>query len=274
MEFKPLLNRRELLKYTKRALKSLGLRPSKKLGQHFLIDPRGVRLFLDCLNSSNSRRFLEVGSGLGVLTIAVSQIAELVVAFEIHPKLVAFLAKLELENVQVIRGDGVEAASSTTIEHVYSNTPYNLSTAILFALAKNNNIKEVTLGVQLEVAERLLAKPGLESYGRLTVVTRRVFNTKMVGVLPPEFFYPKPEVYGAVVKLERKKEWTREDDAVEAVAKCLFTGKNKKVVKMMKKCFNIKLESSPLGEKRVRELSLEDMEEILKTLDLERLLTT
>ncbi|MEM4511836.1 MAG: rRNA adenine N-6-methyltransferase family protein, partial [Acidilobaceae archaeon] len=206
--------------------------------------------------------------GVGSITLAVSEFSELIVAVEIHPRLASFLAELGLENVLVLRGDGVEVASSTLMEAVYSNTPYNISAPLILALARNNHVREAVLGVQLEVAERLLAKPGSESYGRLTAVTQRVFSVEKVGVIPSEYYFPEPEVHGAVVKLVRRKAWSREDDLVEAVARCLFTGRNKKVAKMVRRCFEIELEDLSLGEKRVRELSPEDLEKIALTIEL------
>lgn len=259
---KPPASRRDLLLYTKRVLRSLGLKPSRSLGQHFLVDPRGVDLFLTGLHRSRSRRFLEIGSGLGVLTIPASELAELIVAVEIHPKLADFLGSMALDNVLVLRGDGVQIAASTVMKTVYSNTPFNLSSQLIVTLAKNNMVEEAILGVQLEVAERISAKPGEENYGRLTVITHRVFKVEKIGLMPPNYFYPKPEVYGAVVKLDRWREWSRIDDIIEDIARCIFTGRNRKVMKMVKECFNIELKSSPIVEKRVRELTPAEIEEL------------
>jgi 16S rRNA (adenine1518-N6/adenine1519-N6)-dimethyltransferase len=257
-------SREELLKWTVETLRRLGVKPRDRLGQHFLVDPRGVALFLEALAKWESSDMMEVGPGLGVLTVLASHIASRIVAVEIDPLLASHIASLASDNVVVVRGDGLDHVTSTSISVVYSNTPYNISSQLIARIARNNRITYSLLGVQLELARRMTAKPGEEDYGRLTLLANRYFNVKLLGVIPWSSFYPEPEVSGAVVEMWRKRSWVEGDESFELLTRCLFSNRNKKAVKIASRCLGVELgKLSWLGERRVRELGLEDVERLM-----------
>jgi 16S rRNA (adenine1518-N6/adenine1519-N6)-dimethyltransferase len=256
--------REELLKWTIVALRRLGVKPRERLGQHFLVDPRGIALFLEALAKWESNDMLEIGPGLGVITVHSSQIASRVIAVEIDPLLASHLASIASGNVVVIRGDGLDHVLSTCIKVVYSNTPYSISSQLVARIARNNGIVYSLLGVQLELARRMTAKPGEEDYGRLTLLTNRYFNVRLLGVIPRSSYYPEPEVSGAVVEMWRKKSWMEGDEFFESLTRCLFSSRNKKAVKIASRCLGVEPgKLSWLGERRVRELTLEDVEKLM-----------
>lgn len=267
MELKPQLSlpsRGELLKQTLELLRTLGIRPRDWLGQHFLVDPRGLRLFLEPLSRWESRDMIEVGPGLGFITRYASLIASRIVAVEMDPILASHLEDVMPGNVLVVRGDGLDHVASTRIEIVYSNTPYNISSTLIAVIARNNSITYSLLGVQLELARRIIAKPGSRDYGRLTLLANRYFNVRMIGVIPRSSYYPKPEVSGAVLELWRRRLWSPGDEVFEDLTRCLFSERNRRAVKVASKCLDVGVEKlSWLGERRVRDLGLEDVEKLL-----------
>ncbi len=253
-----------LLEWTLRHLKKLGVKPREYLGQHFLVDPRGVKLFLEPLSRAPHRDMVEVGPGLGALTLHVADIASRIVAVEVDRSLARHLSSIAPENVSIIIGDGVSYSRATSLKVLYSNTPYNISSVILRAIAENNNITYSILGVQKELASRIVAEPGSPDYGRLTLLVRRYFKVRIVGLIHRSYYYPQPEVDGAVVELSRVKEWAEGDEAFEEISRCLFSGRNKKASKMISKCMGVEGGLKWLEGKRVRDLTVEDLENLLK----------
>lgn len=252
-------SREELLSWTLRSLEEVGARPSRRLGQRFLVDPLGIRLFLDHVPAEEA---LEIGPGLGVITRFLAPRLPRLIAAEIDERLALALKGEAPPNVQVVLSDGVELAAAAPIGVVYSNTPYNISTPLIRAIASNNSVHLAILGVQKEVAERIVAREGEDSYGRLTLLARRYFDAEIVGILPSSSFYPRPKVAGAVVKLRRRRRWAPGDEAFEELTRCLFSGRNKRASRMAERCAG---KGAPwLGEKRVRELSLAEVERLLE----------
>ncbi|MEN2999458.1 MAG: 16S rRNA (adenine(1518)-N(6)/adenine(1519)-N(6))-dimethyltransferase RsmA [Acidilobaceae archaeon] len=239
-------------------MRELGIRPRDRLGQHFLVDPRGVHLFLSRLPYEEA---LEIGPGLGSLTYYASQKLPRVVAVELDRRLCTALALSSPPNVQLVNAEGLSLLLSARLGLVFSNTPYNLSSAIVAAGARNNSVRKMLLGVQKEVAERMLAREGEEQYGRLTLLVKRYFSARLVGTMERDMFYPMPKVRGAVVELERRREWERGDETFEEVTRCLFSGRNKRAGKMVKACIGKEVE---LGDKRVEELTPEEVERVVQ----------
>ncbi|MEN2999694.1 MAG: 16S rRNA (adenine(1518)-N(6)/adenine(1519)-N(6))-dimethyltransferase RsmA [Acidilobaceae archaeon] len=234
------------------------MRPRDRLGQHFLVDPKGISLFLSRLPREEA---LEIGPGLGSLTYYASRRLPRVVAVELDRRLCSALAHGSPPNVQFVNAEGLSFLLSAQLGLVYSNTPYNLSSAIVAAGARNNSVKRMLLGVQKEVADRMLAREGEEQYGRLTLLVKRYFSSRLVGIMERDMFYPMPKVMGAVVELERIREWRRGDEVFEEVTRCLFSGRNKRASKMARACTGREVE---LGNKRVEELTLEEVERVVQ----------
>ena len=177
-----------------RLLRIAGVRPSKRLGQHFLVDPRGPRVFLKGF-SGGLGEALEIGPGPGSLTFPASRVIPRILAVEVDPRLAEVLSSEAPPGVAVVRGDGIKHLESWRGPLVYSNTPFSLSGEIVEAVARNNNVEAAVLGVQREVARRIVAMPGTEDYGRLSVTAQLVFRVESLGVIPPHWYIPRPEVY-------------------------------------------------------------------------------
>ncbi len=258
-----LSSRRSLFRWTLETIRRYGIRPSKKKDQHFLIHPKPIRDILSRIDYKDE--CLEVGTGLGTLTIPLSEIVKRVISVEIDAKLTHTVSSYMPSNVLTIVGDGVVIARSSCIKLLVSNSPYSISSVLVVNIAKNNCIKEALIVLQKELALRAIAPPGETDYSRFSLITQRYFNVELISVYPASYFYPRPLVNGALISLKRKRNWEEGDEAFEQLITCLFSGRRKLARKMVKRCLGLK-ESviSWLGEKRVKDLSLMDIERILE----------
>jgi 16S rRNA (adenine1518-N6/adenine1519-N6)-dimethyltransferase len=157
--------------------------------------------------------FVEIGPGRGALTGPLAERSALVVAIEVDRDLAASLPARVPANVQVVTADVLQADLASIVTgaagdgpaRVAGNLPYNISTPILFALldlrARRPLVRDATLMLQKEVADRLAAVPGTRDYGVLGVLVQRLARVERVLTLPPGAFRPAPEVTSAVVRL-------------------------------------------------------------------------
>jgi len=218
-----------------RLAREAGVRPSRRLGQHFLVDERGPQVFYSAF-PPGVLRALEVGPGLGSLTLGASKLLPSIVAVEADARLARALRSVAPRSVAVVLGDGVSALRSWPVEFAYSNTPFNLTGDIVEAAARNNFLGAAVFGVQREVAARLAAEPGSRDYGRLSVLAQLVFRVEIVGVIPPWWYYPRPEVWTSVVRLARRRRWSRVVEEALDLARCAFTRRNKIAERVFAEC--------------------------------------
>ncbi len=255
--------------WTRRLLALHSIKPRDRLGQNFLVDPRGVKKFTSLLPEAGEA--LEIGPGLGALTLSAATRIKRILAVEADPRLAAILARVAGEcapGVLVARGDGLQALAWWRGWLVYSNTPYNLSTEVVVRAARNNSIRVLVLGVQAEVAYRLAAEPGTSDYGRITLLAQRYFRVEVASRIPRSWYHPRPKVDGAIVRLERMRDWQPGDEVYEAVTACLYTGRNRLASKMARICserLGLNLCLPPrLRDARVRDLTPWDVEEMIQ----------
>jgi len=205
-----LLGRTEI----RRLAKELDFRPRKSLGQNFVHDANTVRRIVSASGVSRSDLVLEVGPGLGSLTLALLDRGATVIAVEIDPVLadrlpqtVAEHSNSEIQRLTVLNRDILtvrrdELAIAPTA--VVANLPYNIAVpALLHLLAEFPSIQTLTVMVQAEVAERLAAEPGGKEYGVPSVKMRFYGRVRRCGVVPPTVFWPIPRVYSGLVRIDR-----------------------------------------------------------------------
>jgi 16S rRNA (adenine1518-N6/adenine1519-N6)-dimethyltransferase len=205
-----LLGRTEI----RRLAKELDFRPRKSLGQNFVHDANTVRRVVSASGISRSDLVLEVGPGLGSLTLALLDRGVTVTAVEIDPLLadrlpqtVAEHSHSEAHRLTVLNRDvlslrkGDLAAQPTA---VVANLPYNVAVpALLHLLAEFPSIRVMTVMVQAEVAERLAAEPGGKEYGVPSVKVRFFGRVRRCGTVSPTVFWPIPRVYSGLVRIDR-----------------------------------------------------------------------
>jgi 16S rRNA (adenine1518-N6/adenine1519-N6)-dimethyltransferase len=188
-----------------------GLRPSRRRGQHFLADPNTARRIVRLAGVDAGDRVLEIGAGLGSLTLALRERGSAVLALEIDRKLASVLEReVALDpDVRVVAGDALtvdyDALLGAGPWSCVSNLPYNVATPVVIRLLEE--APSVTSGlvmVQREVAERLVAAPGSAAYGAPSVKVAYYANARIVGMVPRAVFVPVPKVDSALVELVRR----------------------------------------------------------------------
>lgn len=187
-----------------------GIRPSKTLGQHFLIDPNLARAIAAEAGAGPGVRVVEVGAGLGSLTVALAATGAEVLAVEFDRALLPALREVVdgVSSVRVLDADAMKldwAAELGDSEWTMAaNLPYNIATPLVLDLLEGvPAIRTFVVTVQREVGERWAATPGEEGYGAVSVKVAYRARAGVVRRVAPSVFWPRPGVDSAVVRLER-----------------------------------------------------------------------
>jgi 16S rRNA (adenine1518-N6/adenine1519-N6)-dimethyltransferase len=191
----------------------LDVRPTKKLGQNFVHDPNTVRRIVELANVGPDDVVLEVGPGLGSLTLGLLATGARVVAVEIDPKLAERLPKTVADRgpevadkLQVVAADALRIAKDDLPEPtaLVANLPYNVAVpVVLHLLAEVPSLKNGLVMVQTEVADRMAAGPGSRIYGVPSVKLAWYGPARKVAAVPRSVFWPVPNVDSALVAFER-----------------------------------------------------------------------
>jgi 16S rRNA (adenine1518-N6/adenine1519-N6)-dimethyltransferase len=192
----------------------LGLRPSKQRGQNFVIDPNTVRRIVALSGVQPGEVVLEVGPGLGSLTLGLLEAGAHVIAVEIEDSLAARLALTvaqrmpeATDRLTVVAADALRITELDPMpSRVVANLPYNVSVpVILHLLATFPAITSGLVMVQLEVADRLVAPPGGKVYGTPSAKLAWYASSARVGTVPPTVFWPAPNVDSGLVAFTRRE---------------------------------------------------------------------
>lgn len=185
-----------------------GLSAKKSFGQHFLLDLNVTRKIVRFAGPFDGRAVIEVGPGPGGLTRALLESdAGPVVLVEKDPRFVPLLSELDdgSGRLTIVEADALKVNEAALVDgpaHLVSNLPYNVGTALLIKWLTGPWLPHaLTLMFQKEVAERVVAAPGDDAYGRLAVISQAVCDAKLVMHLPAAAFTPPPKVASAVVHL-------------------------------------------------------------------------
>jgi 16S rRNA (adenine1518-N6/adenine1519-N6)-dimethyltransferase len=188
-----------------------GLRPSRRLGQHFVADPNTARRIVRLAGIEPGARVLEIGPGLGSLTLALVERGCPVLALEVDRKLAAVLEHVVAGqgDVRVVTGDALtvdlEALLGAGTWRCVSNLPYNVATPVVIRLLEEApSVATALVMVQREVGERFVAAPGSSAYGAASVRVAYYADAKIVGMVPRSVFVPVPKVDSALVELVRR----------------------------------------------------------------------
>jgi 16S rRNA (adenine1518-N6/adenine1519-N6)-dimethyltransferase len=192
-------------------LRKHGLRPQKRFGQNFLVD--GNILGKICAAARDSRFCLEVGPGLGTVTMGLAGQAEKVVAVEADRRLIPVLQEIlaGLSSVEVVEADFLHLDLGAFLGERFgderivavSNLPYYITSPIIVRLLENKaRFRKIVLMMQREVSDRLLAGPSTADYSSLSVFVQYHCAVKVISRVSRNVFYPPPEVDSALVALE------------------------------------------------------------------------
>lgn len=220
-------------------LRRLGLRPEKARGQHFLVHPHQSRRIVAALELAPGDLVVEVGPGLGALTVVLAQEAGRVVALEVDPVLAAYLGNelfpgdspVQILCQDVLRFDFLSLAREAhTPLVVVGNLPYQITSPLLFKLAEGKTaLRRAVLMMQQEVGARLTAAPGVRDYGILSVLLQYHFAMERLFSLSPGNFYPPPKVTSVVMRLTPRQHdpEARDEGFFAQVVKTAFATRRK-----------------------------------------------
>lgn len=193
----------------------LGIRPTKTLGQNFVIDPNTIRRIISAANIDPDETVVEVGPGLGSLTLGILDVAKDMVAIEIDPvlaeQLPATVAKFRPgseHRIDVVLSDAMKVNElPKTPTALVANLPYNVAVPVLLHMfAQFPSIQHALVMVQDEVADRLAAKPGSKIYGVPSVKANWFAEVSKAGVIGTNVFWPAPKIKSGLVAFQRRPE--------------------------------------------------------------------
>ena len=220
-------------------LQRLGLKADKARGQHFLLYPHQARRIVTALELTPQDLVVEIGPGLGALTVFLAEQAARVVALEVDQTLAAYLqeeifpgeSRVEIICQDVLRFDfGQLARVANSLLVVVGNLPYQITSPLLFKLAEDKAaLSRALLMMQQEVGARLTAVPGSKDYGILSVLLQYHFTITRLFSLGPANFYPPPQVNSVVVRLlpRRPDPAARDEVFFTRVVKAAFATRRK-----------------------------------------------
>jgi len=203
------LGRRE----TREILARHGLKPRISLGQHFLVDPNTIERILELAEIAPGDQVLEVGAGLGTLSVALHAAGARVVAIEQDRGLAPALEEVLLgreDRVRLVWGDVMQQDLGSLLRglptKLVANLPYQVAVPLVIeVLSSVPEIREITVMVQKEVGERLVASPGDQSYGAVSAKIEYLAEAAIVFRVSRRVFLPEPAVESVVVRLSRRE---------------------------------------------------------------------
>ncbi|MEW6586706.1 MAG: 16S rRNA (adenine(1518)-N(6)/adenine(1519)-N(6))-dimethyltransferase RsmA [Nitrospirota bacterium] len=206
----------------------------KRLGQHFLSDPSILKRIAAAAEPGPDDLVVEIGPGHGGLTRILAGTVKKVIAIELDETLCAKLrdAFASFDNVEIIQGDALEYPYEELPEFkVAANIPYYITTPIIFRLLKSRqNLRSMTLTIQKEVAERIVAKPGGKEYGVLSIMVQYYAEPAMKFIIPGKAFRPVPKVDSAVLQIKVRAEppfRVRNEERMFKIVKAAFSQRRK-----------------------------------------------
>ncbi len=246
------------------------VKPKKELGQHFLHDKRTASRIVESLRASDVESILEIGPGMGVLTVDLhAKFGEKFWAVEIDKESVAYLnATLPTLSKNILDEDFLKIDLSRKFAGslaIIGNLPYNISSQIFFRILENRQqVTEVVAMVQREVALRIAEKPGSRTYGILSVLLQAYYNINYLFTVSEGAFTPPPKVKSAVIRLTRNAtmQLNCNEDLFIKVVKASFNQRRKTLRNSIRSGFALVEISDKFAQKRAEQLSVADFVEL------------
>ena len=219
--------------FSKELFNKYNIKPTKSLGQNFLIDNLALNSIVDALNIKENDIVIEIGAGMGALSKRIAKNAKKFITIEIDKHLIPPLNEVlkEYPQVKIINADFLELCIEREINNylkhmpdtikIVGNLPYYITTPIIMKLLELDvNINAIVVMVQKEVVNRMIAKPGTNEYGPLAIALQYFSNPEILFDVPPHCFFPKPKVSSTVVRFTGYKRY--DNSALKVHNKKLF----------------------------------------------------
>lgn len=241
-------------------LKRHGFHFSKSMGQNFLIRPQVPVDIANASGATEATAVLEIGPGIGPLTVQLAKRAGKVVAVELDKALSPVLEETlsGIDNTEVIFGDVLKLDLDALIcdkfqdfaPIVCANLPYNITSPVLTKLLECGRFAAITVMIQREVAKRICATPGTADYGAFSVFCQYYARCEYLFEVPPDCFYPAPKVTSAVVKLtpQPKPECVDDQEAFFAVVKASFAQRRKTLLNCLGSAYGSRFSKDELRQ--------------------------
>lgn len=222
--------------------------PRKRLGQHFLRDRRILSRIVDIVDPQPNETIIEIGPGEGTLTALLLTRAAHLVAIELDRNLAALLQQryASSDRIRVVEGDVLDVTLADLAGgapwSVTGNVPYYITTPILFHALASPRPRCIVFLVQQEVAERLAAAPGSESYGALSVTAQTLAEVSRHGRVPAGAFHPPPSVDSAIVRLTPLAApliTPAEEVAFKTLVQGAFSLRRKQMIRVVRKLYDL-----------------------------------
>ena len=262
-----------ILEETKYLMKKYGIKANKSLGQNFLVNQEVIEAIINSSRITEEDLVIEIGPGLGTLTKYLIEKAGKVICIELDPKMISILNdRFSLyTNIEIINNDVLKLDFNSLIKNeksknniknvkVVANLPYYITTPIIMKLLEEKlEIDSITVMIQKEVADRLIALPGDKLTGAITYTVYYYCESKKIIEVANNSFIPEPEVTSEVIQLIlRKKPIVKVENEKEFfnIIKCAFMQRRKTLLNSLKN-LNI-LENKEQGENILKELGIEN----------------
>ena len=237
----------------KKIMDGLGIRFNKALGQNFLIDQTVLDSAIDASGIDEGYGVIEVGPGIGTLTAELSKKAGKVVAIELDRSIAEYLKKafVAYDNVEIVQGDALKIDLKEIIEEkmqglkvvVIANLPYYITTPLIMKFLEDDlPLESITVLIQKEVAERIVADAGTKEYGAISVAVQYYSSPEIIRTVPAESFMPPPKVTSAIIKMDIKNHTKPEvsnEKRMFRVVKAAFGQRRKTLVNALSSGFDV-----------------------------------
>jgi len=216
----------------------MSYQPRKRFGQNFLIDDQIINRIVSTISPKKSDDIVEIGPGKGALTFPLLEHLDKLSVIEIDRDLISFLKSKKQDKLTIYEADALKFDYGLISNNlrIVGNLPYNISSPLLFhLLSSKNQIIDMTFMLQKEVVDRIVAKHGSKTYGRLSVMIQTFFEVESMFIVPKESFDPQPKIESAILYLKtRTKPLTENIKLLEKIVKISFSQRRKTLKNCLK----------------------------------------
>jgi len=256
-----------------------GFRPKQTLGQNFLVDENVARKIVELINPQPDDIIIEIGPGFGAISKFLTEGTEQVIAIEIDRRLAGHLQNsftsydnFKLIHADFLKTDLMEISQGRAIR-VVGNIPYHITSPVIFKIFESSaEITDLTLMIQREVAERIVAQPRTKAYGILSVMSRLYSQPELLFHVSRNVFKPKPDVASTLIRWDLSKApnlMIEDKELLRTVIRATFNQRRKMLRKSLQQleCFLLKREKIDFDlERRPEELTIEEFVELTNQL--------
>ena len=239
----------------------------KRFGQNFLVDDQIVSRIIATISPKKSDNIVEIGPGKGSLTFPLLQHLDHLSVIEIDRDLISLLKLKKQDKLTIYEADALKFDYGLISDNlrIVGNLPYNISSPLLFRLlSSKNQIIDMTFMLQKEVVDRIVARHGSKTYGRISVMMQAFFEVESMFTVPKESFDPQPKIESAILYLKTKTHpLTENTKLLEKIVKISFSQRRKTLKNCLKSILSQEQTKIDLSQ-RAEMISVENFITLMK----------